>query len=182
MLSFLFTGMHFWFNIKSGKRVWMTDLCSMKSSIFPDSFFDSNNLDTVDKLGRLSPPDGATLNSPKARDNKEKNGETCKDKKVETNKDGDKDKDNEKNVVKSKNLKKSEENQNEMNEKILLGEENEKKEEHGDIVSQNDLRDGLGSTIETQKGSYLRLSGTGMFHMYIGMKGGNMRDVRNIIR
>ena len=182
MLSFLFTGMHFWFNIKGGKRVWMTDLCSMRSSVFPDSFFDSNNLDTVDKLGQLLPPDGATLNSPKVRENKEKNGETCKDKKVETNKDGDINEDNEKNVFKTENLKKSDENQNEMKGNFLLGKENEKKEEHGDIVSQNDLRDGLGSTVETQKGSYVRLSGTGMFHKYIRMKGRNMRDGRRVTK
>ena len=163
--------MHFWFNIKSGKRVWMTDLCSMRSSVFPDSFFDSNNLDTVDKLGRLLPPDGATFDSPRARENKEKNGETCKDKKAETNKDEDKDKDNEKNVFNTENVKKSEENQNEMKGKVLLGKENEKKEEHGDSVSQNyDLRDGLGSTVETQKGSHVRLSGTGKFYKYIRVK------------
>ena len=170
--------MHFWFNIKSGKRIWMFDICSMKTSVFPDSFFDSNNIDTADNLDRLLPPGGAAIAVSKAREKKEKNEEINKDNK-------DRDKDNEMNDSNSENLKKANENPYDTNVKIELKKENEKEKgkekgkdnerdnekevgkekEKGDGISQNDVCDELGSTVETQKGSYLRLAGTGAIEL-----------------
>ena len=48
--------MHFWFNVKKTKNSWLSDVCLFKSSIFPESFFDSNSMDVDQHLGRLAPP------------------------------------------------------------------------------------------------------------------------------
>lgn len=47
--------MHFWFNVKKTKHAWFVDFCLFKSSIFPESFFDSHSMDGDRHIGQVVP-------------------------------------------------------------------------------------------------------------------------------
>ena len=97
--SFVFTwfivlGMHFWFNMKRGKEYDFLSICLIKTSIFPESFFDSNSVDALLMLGGgLRPPSGADLEKKKAEIEKEEGFKEDKDKDKDEDGENDKNKD-----------------------------------------------------------------------------------------
>jgi hypothetical protein len=78
-------GMHFWFNVKKTKHAWLVDFCLFRSSIFPESFLDSNSMDVDRHIGRIVPVPAAPPAIPISKLEKEREE---KDREKEREKDG----------------------------------------------------------------------------------------------